>query len=120
MLKDLCVPTYFLIKAADVLRITGISRRHLSSLVKQGQFRVTVKPNAQYDYNPEDVYKYIGKERRNLKLIYARVSTPKQKSDLARQIETLENFCLAQYLKIDRVFSDIASGINARKAKTVL
>ncbi|MEN8220905.1 MAG: recombinase family protein [Pseudomonadota bacterium] len=36
--------------------------------------------------------------------MYARVSTGKQKADLARQIETLENFCLAQGIKVDRVF----------------
>jgi predicted site-specific integrase-resolvase len=39
--------------------------------------------------------------------------------DLTRQIETLEAFCLAQSIKVDRVFSDIASGINERKTKTV-
>ncbi len=104
-------------KAKEVLKLTNISRRHLSSLIKQGQIRIVVKPNGQYDYNPEDVYKYIGKERRSLHIIYARVSTPKQKSDLARQIETLETFCLAQGIKIDHVFSDVASGINFEKRK---
>jgi len=43
--------------------------------------------------------------------------TNKQKADLARQIETLENFCLAQGTQIDQVFSDIASGINFKKRK---
>jgi predicted site-specific integrase-resolvase len=36
-------------------------------------------------YNAKDIYKYIGKKRRSLNVIYARVSTPKQKADLARQ-----------------------------------
>jgi predicted site-specific integrase-resolvase len=102
-------------KAKEVLKLTNITRRHLSSLIKQGQIRIVVKPNGQYDYNHEDVYKYIGKERRSLHIIYARVSTPKQKADLTRQIETLEAFCLAQGIKIDHVFSDVASGINERK-----
>jgi len=62
-------------KAKEVLKLTNITRRHLSSLIKQGQIRVVVKPNGQYDYNHEDVYKYIGKERRSLHIIYARVST---------------------------------------------
>ncbi|RKZ42401.1 MAG: IS607 family transposase [Candidatus Parabeggiatoa sp. nov. 3] len=104
-------------KAAEVLKLTNISRRHLSSLVKQGQFRVVVKPNGHYDYNPEDVYKYLGKERQNLQIIYARVSTAKQKTDLARQIDSIENFCLAQGIKIDQVFKEIASGINFEKRK---
>ncbi|KOR27538.1 hypothetical protein TI05_18790 [Achromatium sp. WMS3] len=67
-------------KSGDVLKITGISRRHLSSLVKQGKLGVTVKPSGQYDYNFDDVYQYIGKVRQNLN-------------------------------KVDKVFSDIASGI---------
>jgi len=104
-------------KAGDVLKITGISRRHLSSLVKQGKIKVMVKPSGQYDYNPDDVYQYVGKVRRHLNIIYARVSTPKQKADLARQIETLEAYCLTQGIKIDKVFSDVASGINFEKRK---
>ncbi|MEK8017566.1 MAG: recombinase family protein [Candidatus Parabeggiatoa sp.] len=107
-------------KAGDVLRMTGISRRHLSSLVKQGKLRVSVKPSGQYDSNPDDVYQYVGKVRQNLNVIYARVSTTKQKADLARQIETLEAYCLAQGIKVDNVFSDVASGINERKTKTIL
>jgi predicted site-specific integrase-resolvase len=59
----------------------------------------------------------LEKKRRNLNVIYARVSTNKQKVDLARQIEKLENFCLAQGTQIDQVFSDIASGINFEKRK---
>ncbi len=102
-------------KAKDVLKLTQISRKHLSRLVKQGKFRVIVKPNGQYDYNPDDIYQYIGKTRKNLNVIYARVSTTKQKIDLARQIELLESFCLAQGLKIDHVFSEVASGINFGK-----
>jgi predicted site-specific integrase-resolvase len=73
-------------KAREVLKLTNISRKHLSRLVKQGKIRVIIKPSGQYDYNPDDVYKYIGKTRQNLNIIYARVSTPKQKKDLARQI----------------------------------
>jgi predicted site-specific integrase-resolvase len=66
-------------KAGDVLKMTGISRRHLSSFVKQGKIKVMVKPSGQYDYNPDDVYQYVGKVRRNLNIIYARVSTPNKK-----------------------------------------
>jgi predicted site-specific integrase-resolvase len=104
-------------KAKDVLKITGITRNHLSRLVKQGKIGVIEQPNGYYVYNAEDVYNYVGKKRRNLNVIYARVSTNKQKADLARQIETLENFCLAQGTQIDQVFSDIASGINFKKRK---
>ena len=76
-----------------------------------------VKPNGQYDYNPQDVYRYLGKNRQNLNVIYARVSTTKQKHNLSRQIETLSAYCLSQGIKVDKVFEDIASGINLEKRK---
>jgi putative resolvase len=104
-------------KAKDVLKTMGITRSHLCRLVKQGKINVTKQPNGRYIYNAEDVYKYVGKKRCNLNIIYARVSTSKQKADLTRQIETIENFCLFQGIKIDQVFSDVASGINFEKRK---
>ena len=46
-------------------------------------------------------------------MIYAIVSTPKQRADLTRQIETLENFVLAQGIKVDQVFSVVSlSGLD--------
>lgn len=104
-------------KTKDVLRIMGITRTHLSRLVKQGKINVTKQSNGRYIYDASDVYRYVGKKRCNLNVIYARVSTSKQKADLVRQIETLENFILAQGIKVDHVFSDIASGINFEKRK---
>jgi predicted site-specific integrase-resolvase len=104
-------------KAKEVLKIMGITRSHLCRLVKPGKISVTKQPNGYYIYDAEDVYKYVGKKRCNLNIIYARVSTSKQKADLTRQIETLESFCLSQGIKVDRVFSDIASGINFEKRK---
>ncbi len=104
-------------KAKNVLKNMGITRSHLCRLVKQGKISVTKQPNGRYISNAEDVYKYVGKKRHNLNIIYARVSTSKQKPDLTRQIETLENFCLAQGIKVDQVFSDVASGINFEKRK---
>jgi len=60
------------VKAKDVLKITGITRNHLSRLVKQGKIGVIEQPNGYYVYNAEDVYNYVGKKRRNLNVIYAR------------------------------------------------
>ena len=107
----------FDMKAKDVLKITGITRTHLSRLVKQGKIGVTKQPNGYYTYNALDVYNYVGKKRGNLNVIYARVSTAKQKADLVNQINLLEKFVLAQGIKIDQIFSDVASGINFEKRK---
>ncbi|MCP4111397.1 MAG: IS607 family transposase [Desulfobacteraceae bacterium] len=99
-------------KAKEVLKITGIRRETLSRLVKQQKIRAVKTPSGRYEYNDDDVLKYAGKTREHFNIIYARVSTQKQKTDLMNQVEKLETFCAAKGIKIDFVFKDIASGIN--------
>lgn len=45
-------------------------------------------------------------------VIYARVSTPKQRDDLTRQVESISGFCAANGWVIDRVYKETASGLN--------
>lgn len=66
-------------KAKEALKITGIRRETLSRLVKKGKIRVVETPSGWYDYNESDVLKYAGKKREQWNVIYARVSTAKQK-----------------------------------------
>lgn len=43
--------------------------------------------------------------------IYARVSTPGQKDDLERQVDRMKQFAAARGLTIDRIVTEIASGV---------
>ena len=81
--------------AKDVLRVLQVSRPTLTKYVKTGIIRVHVMPNGHYDYNEEDVYKFLNKDVKRKTYIYARVSTPKQKPDLKNQIQLLKQFCFA-------------------------
>lgn len=45
-------------------------------------------------------------------VIYARVSGSSQKEDLNNQIETIKNYLLNNGIKVDNIYSDIASGMN--------
>ena len=103
--------------AKDVLRILQVTRPTLTKYVKTGIIRVHVMPNGHYDYNEEDVYKFLNKKEKRKTYIYARVATPKQKPDLKNQIQQLKQFCLAKGYTVNGVFSDIASGINFEKRK---
>ena len=49
----------------------------------------------------------------NKYVIYARVSSPKQKEDLARQIDILKEYSLRNGYKVDEVFEDIGSGMSS-------
>jgi len=55
-------------KAKDVLKVMGITRSHLSRLVKLGKISVTKQTNLCCVYSVSDVYDYVGKKRRNLSL----------------------------------------------------
>ena len=104
--------------AKEVLRILGITRQTLTKYVKTEVIRVEVLPNGRYDYNEEDVYKFLNKDVKRKTYIYARVSTSKQKKDLANQIELLTQLCFTNGYTISGVFSDVASGISFEKRKS--
>lgn len=99
-------------KSSKVLKILNISRQTLVKYVKNGDIRVVMQTNKQYDYNEEDVYRKAGLSENRVNVVYARVSTPKQKRDLENQAETLINYCNANGVKVDKVYKDMASGMN--------
>lgn len=99
-------------KTKDVLRILGITRPTLTKYVKNGTIGVTIMPNGRYDYNDEDVYRFLNKDCKRKTVIYARVSTKKQKKDLENQIEMLKQFCFMNGYVLGGIYSDIASGIS--------
>ncbi|KRM19956.1 site-specific integrase-resolvase [Ligilactobacillus hayakitensis DSM 18933 = JCM 14209] len=57
-----------------------------------------------------------GKEERK-NVVYARVSTYKQKNDLKNQVNELEEYALANGFELNNVFQDIASGISFENRK---
>ena len=48
-------------------------------------------------------------------VIYARVSNTKQKDDLDRQIELIKGYAISNGFKIDKIYKDIASGMNENR-----
>ena len=104
-------------KAKETLNLLRVTRQTLVRYVKNGTIKVTELPNKQYDYNDEDVYKLLNKDIRRKTVIYAIVSTPKQKRDLENQIDMLKTYCINSGIQINSVYSDIASGISFDKRK---
>lgn len=108
-------------KSNEVLSMLGISRVTLCRYVKLGKIRVVELPNGYYSYNKEDVYKLKGLDVKRKKVIYARVSTSKQKKELENQIENITAYVNKNGYGIDEIYSDIASGMNLdRKGFTKL
>ncbi|MFP6069352.1 IS607 family transposase [Helicobacter pylori] len=99
-------------KSKEVLKNLKISRVTLWKYVKSGKIRVKQEPNGYYIYNDSDVYSLAGIEDGRLNVVYARVSTQKQKQDLQNQIENCISFINAKGISVDSIYSDIKSGMS--------
>lgn len=99
-------------KSAKVLKILHITRQTLVQYVKRKEIRVVLLPNSTYDYNDDDVYRKAGLASERMNVVYARVSTAKQKADLENQVEVLVNFCNKNGVKVNKTYKDVASGMN--------
>lgn len=104
-------------KSGEVLDILQISRPTLTKYVREGLLKATLKNNGQYDYDEESVYLLLNKGVPRKTVIYARVSTSKQKQDLANQVNDLKSFCIANGWQIERIYEEVASGISFEKRK---
>ena len=72
-------------KAKQVFKLLKITRPILCSYVRDNKIKATKLPNGYYDYDENSVYQFLGELSPysiKINVIYARVSTYKQKSDL--------------------------------------
>ena len=102
-------------KASEVLNLLKITRPTLTKYVKEGWLEVETMPNGRYWYKEDSVYAFLNKREKRKNVIYARVSTHKQKPDLKNQIESLRKYAFASGIKVESVYSDVASGISFEK-----
>jgi len=98
-------------KSKDVMKLLDISRSTLYLYVKSGKITGTKLHNGYYNYNEDSVFKLMKNDKRN-NVIYARVSTYKQRKDLQTQINNIQNFCKNSNYNISHIYSDISSGLD--------
>ena len=85
-----------------------ISSQQLYQLVKRNKVNVRQISEKKYLYEADD--DLLNKNDKIV--IYARVSTSKQKEDLERQIKFLKEYCVSNGYIVSEVYSDIGSGMN--------
>ena len=98
-------------KAREVMKLLNICRTTLYHYTKNNIIKHTKLSNGYYDYDEHSVLQFIKKDNRS-NVIYARVSTYKQKNDLTNQISFISNYCKNKNININNIFSEIASGID--------
>ena len=102
-------------KAEQVLKLLKITRPTLCSYVRDNKIKATKLLNGYYDYDDDSVYQFLGQPNPDsfrINIIYARVSTYKQKNDLGNQVIQLIDYCNSNNIKYGKVFQEIASGID--------
>jgi putative resolvase len=97
-------------KAKEVMKLLNISRATLFNYTRDGKIKVIKLDNGYYDYNEDSVFKIIKKDSR-INVIYSRVSTYKQKTDLENQINKINTYCQNNNIPINKTYSDIHSGL---------
>lgn len=102
-------------KAKEVLKLLNVTRQTLCRYVKKNIIRVERQVNGDYNYNADDVYKLVYKDKPRKNVIYARVSSSNQKKDLENQLNILRQFCSHNGIKIDDEFKDICSGLDLNR-----
>ena len=98
-------------KFKEVQKILHLTRGTIHNYVKNGKLRAERVNEKLLNYNDDDVYRLAGIETIRKAVIYARVSTHKQKKDLENQIETLKEFANKNGIIVTNIYSDIASGM---------
>ncbi len=98
----------------EVCRRLGISYSTLSRWVREGRIRAIRTAGGVFRIPESEVRRIaeglpISKVVRAV--IYARVSSSDQKSDLERQVEYLTQYCSSKGYRVTDVLSDIASGL---------
>ncbi len=97
-------------------KIVGVTPQTLRNWDKTGKLKPHHTTSSGYRYYSEEQLNQVLKTKIKTKIVvgYCRVSSPKQKDDLERQIENVKTYLLAQGKSFE-IISNIGSGINCKR-----
>lgn len=104
-------------RAGKVMKLLNISRSTLRRYRIEGILKAEKKATNQYEFDDDSVWLFKNKHEPRQTVLYGRVSTYKQKSDLANQMQKLKDFARSKGYHVDHTFADIASGISFKERK---
>lgn len=107
-------------KAGKVMNLLQISRSTLKRYREKGILKASRLPSGQYIFDDDSVLLLKNGRSPRLTLLYGRISTYKQKHDLANQMQELQNFAEKKGYQVEGSYQDIASGISFKNRKQFL
>jgi len=106
-----------LLRPKEACSRLGVSYSTLRRWIKEGRIRAVQTIGGKYRIPESEVRRLlsgaVGGEARAV--IYARVSSSDQRSDLERQVQYLTQYCTAKGYRVVDVLSDTASGLNTER-----
>ncbi len=98
-------------------KLIGKSVNTLQKWDRKGILPASRSPTNRRYYTHEQYLQYRGliSSEQGIVIVYARVSSPSQKKDLALQKEALRAYCLAHGIKVDQWVEDIGSALNYKR-----
>ncbi len=104
----------------ELAKEIGVSVETLRRWDRTGKLKAKRTPSNHRYYTEEDLAQAKGlkpiSEERLIK-VYCRVSSQKQKSELANQKAAMEQFCLARGYAVDEWIEEIGGGLNFKRRK---
>src|SRR5258708_39709757 len=104
-------------KLSEYAKKYGITYRTAFRWWQQGQIRGFKKPSGTIIVTEGEEEVPLAKKVVTPVVIYARVSSPKQKDSLDRQVGRLEDYCAAKGYQVGRIVKEIGSGVNDSRRK---
>jgi len=104
-------------RISEFAQRVGLHPITIRRMIKRGSLKPLVTPSGQYRFTEEHIKQVlgIGENKQGKVVIYARVSTQKQKEYLKNQVEVCKNFLASKGMQIDEVITDIASSFNFKR-----
>lgn len=99
-----------LIKLSEYASIVGLSTRTLKRRIKEGLLKVEKTPTGRIMVPVENL-------KNEYVVIYARVSSSENKSNLESQSKRLQDFCIAKGWIVKEIVEEIGSGLNDDRRK---
>lgn len=102
-------------KPKEFAELIGVSVKTLQRWDREGILKSNRTPTNRRYYTREHYLQFKGvateEDKRDV-VIYARVSTQKQKDDLKNQVEFLKQYCNANGMIVNQTIEDYGSGLN--------
>ncbi len=104
-------------RISEFAKRVGLHPQTVRGMIKRGELKPFVTPSGQYRFTEEHIKQVLGisEDKRGKTVIYARVSTQKQKEYLQNQVEVCRQFLASRGLQVDEIITDTASSFNFKR-----